>query len=115
MDTVGRPVLILKLSNMVDEIGGEFSVQYKMAPFAAFREPALLIGRMLLLFAGAMAWMRLDLSISKDVKWAGEQQKARAAAALQHILLLISGAPNCCGDSTPTPLSSKPQAGCPAS
>ena len=95
-------MLILKLSNMVDEAGGEFTVQYKMAPFAAFREPALLIGSMLLLFAGAIAWMRVDLSISKDAKWAGEQRKARATAALQRILLLISGASHCYGDVTLT-------------
>lgn len=90
LDTAGRPVLILKLANMVDEIGGEFVVHYKMAPFAAFREPALLIGTLALLFACAIAYLRVDLSINKDAKWVEAQRKAQATATLQRILLLIS-------------------------
>lgn len=79
---------------MVDEIGGEFVVHYKMAPFAAFREPALLIGTLALLFACAIAYLRVDLSINKDAKWVEAQRKAQATATLQRILLLISGGPS---------------------
>lgn len=44
LDTVGRPVLIIQLSNVVDHFAGEFLVHYRMRPFAAVREPALLVG-----------------------------------------------------------------------
>ena len=36
-------MLVIKLSNVVDHFAGEFLVHYRMRPFAAFREPALLV------------------------------------------------------------------------
>ena len=86
-------MLVIKMANVVDDIAGEFSVHYRMRALAALREPALLVGSVALVFALVIGWLRLDLTIARDAKWAAGQRAARATAVLQRILLVISGAP----------------------
>lgn len=93
LDTAGRPVLVVRATNLVDDISGDFLVHYRMAPLAAVREPTLLIGTLALLFAGIVAWLRLDLSLSRGAGWVAGQKRAAASAALQRILLVVNGEP----------------------
>lgn len=37
-------MLVIQLTNVVDHFAGEFLVHYRMQPFAALREPTLLVG-----------------------------------------------------------------------
>ena len=50
------------------------------------------MGTVALIFAAIICWLRLDFSITRDAKWLAAQRKERASAALQRILLLITGA-----------------------
>ena len=73
-----------------------------MAPFAVFREPALLIGSFALVFFLIIGWLRLDLTITRDARWAAGQKRAQAAATAQKLVAVLAGA--CChGCSVPYP------------
>lgn len=65
-DTVGRPVVVLKKTNLVEEHMEDFSVSYTMPPGATLREPIMAVVFFLVLFVAAVALNRLSLSITPD-------------------------------------------------
>ena len=66
-------------------------VTYRMRPFAVLREPALLIGTVALVFFAIIAWLRLDLTITRDARWAAGQKRAQAAATAQKLVAVLTG------------------------
>jgi hypothetical protein len=66
-----------------------------MASLAVLREPALLIATVALVFVAIIGWLRLDLTITRDARWAAGQRKAQAAATAQKLVALLAGTLYC--------------------
>eukprot|EP01006_Ploeotia_vitrea_P006231 TRINITY_DN12590_c0_g1_i1.p1 TRINITY_DN12590_c0_g1~~TRINITY_DN12590_c0_g1_i1.p1 ORF type:complete len:491 (-),score=276.17 TRINITY_DN12590_c0_g1_i1:1418-2890(-) len=64
LDTVGRPMLILKKKNLVRQHKKKFQVTYKFSSVAIYREPMLLVAGFFLLNVVFILFARLDLSIA---------------------------------------------------
>ncbi len=78
--------------NTEPNLGPDLQVTYRMRPFAVLREPALLIGTVALVFFLIIAWLRLDLTITRDAAWAAGQKRAQAAATAQKLVAVLAGA-----------------------
>jgi len=77
LDTTGRPVLVLKKSNVVHHHNDYFQVSYRFPPIYMLREPVFLMLAFAAFFAASMAYMRVELSISERVaKVGGASQRA---------------------------------------
>jgi len=63
LDTFGRPVLVLKKSNVCRLNNQPFHVQYTFSSTALWREPGLLILAFLCFFLVSAVYMRIDLRI----------------------------------------------------
>eukprot|EP00049_Salpingoeca_infusionum_P018177 m.356078 g.356078 ORF g.356078 m.356078 type:complete len:446 (-) comp17432_c0_seq1:298-1635(-) len=63
-DTNGRPVVVLKKSNLVEEHMQEFVVSYTMPSTATIREPAMGVLFFLFIFMAAILCNRIDFDIS---------------------------------------------------
>lgn len=67
LDTVGRPVVVLKKRNVVPEHSVQYlQVSYSFTSMALLAEPFLLVGAFLLFFLSLIAYSRMDLTISKS-------------------------------------------------
>lgn len=64
LDTVGRPVLILRKSNVVRAHDQRFQVVYDFSATYLLHEPLLLVASFFGLFALAMVYFRIELSLS---------------------------------------------------
>ena len=78
--------------NVTVSKGLPLQVTYRMRPFAVLREPALLIGSVALVFFLIIGWLRLDLTITRDARWAAGQKHAQAAATAQKLVAVLAGA-----------------------
>ena len=65
-DTTGRPVVVLRKSNLVEEHMQEFSVTYTMPALSVLREPLMAVAFFLVLFVSAIVLNRISLSIAPD-------------------------------------------------
>jgi oligosaccharyltransferase complex subunit alpha (ribophorin I) len=63
LDTVGRPVLILKKKNVVPEHNQKFQVTYTFSSISLLQEPFLLIGAYFLFFVLFMVYERISVNI----------------------------------------------------
>lgn len=68
LDTIGRPVLILKKANVVGIPPTEFKVTYSFSQLTMLQEPALIIIAFLAFFFVTIIYVRVDLSISVKKK-----------------------------------------------
>jgi len=68
LDTIGRPVLILKKNNLVLQHDQYFQVSFTMSRVKMMMEPILLIGAFLLFFGFVIIFVRLDLSIAPETE-----------------------------------------------
>ncbi|KAF5826480.1 hypothetical protein DUNSADRAFT_2958 [Dunaliella salina] len=69
LDTTGRPVVVLHTRHIVPDHATKFHVEYAFASVGLLREPMLLIAAFAALFVAAIAYNRLELTISRDEKW----------------------------------------------
>ena len=89
LDTAGRVVASFDVSNLVNDQDLTFQVSYSLSSSALLMEPALLIMAALAFFAAAMAYVRLDFSLTpsaalkaSDEIVAFSAQVSRATSAL---------------------------------
>ncbi|KAG2498961.1 hypothetical protein HYH03_003150 [Edaphochlamys debaryana] len=89
LDTSGRPVLVLHKSHLVPEHAAKFSVDYNFPIINTLREPCLLIGVFFCLFLAAIAYNRMDFTITRDDKWAAARDKEVLATYMEQIQSLL--------------------------
>lgn len=75
LDTFGRPVIIFKKKNLVENHIHDFNLKYNFNKVLMVQEPLLIVGFLYILFVLVIIWMRLDFSITKDKESAGHQHK----------------------------------------
>mmetsp|Transcript_13357 Transcript_13357/g.48629 ORF Transcript_13357/g.48629 Transcript_13357/m.48629 type:complete len:270 (+) Transcript_13357:1242-2051(+) len=90
LDTAGRPVVVLRKSKVVDEHDMEFQITYRFSSLSMLREPFLIVGALLLFFLTCMAYMRMDLTISKDTQYFERESQEQVADALAKICSLFA-------------------------
>ncbi|KAK3148492.1 hypothetical protein QOZ80_3BG0295720 [Eleusine coracana subsp. coracana] len=66
LDIVGRPVVVLEKPDVIPEHNLYFQVYYRFSNISLLREPMMLITGFFLLFVACIAYMRTDMSISKN-------------------------------------------------
>jgi len=65
LDTVGRPVIVIQTTNLVENHIQDFELGYVYPKILMFQEPLLAIGGFFVLFIIGIIYVRLDLSIAK--------------------------------------------------
>ncbi|XP_075552189.1 dolichyl-diphosphooligosaccharide--protein glycosyltransferase subunit 1 [Dermacentor variabilis] len=66
LDTIGRPVIVLEKTNLVEQHIQDFQVHYKFKKLLMLQEPLLVVVVLYLLFLLVVIYVRLDFTISKD-------------------------------------------------
>lgn len=66
LDTVGRPVIVLEKTNLVEQHIQDFQVHYTYKKLLMLQEPLLVVVVLYLLFLLVVIYVRLDFTISKD-------------------------------------------------
>lgn len=66
LDTIGRPMIKLQMSNVVESHISDFELKYKFPKVFMFHEPLIVIVAIYILFLTVIVWVRLDFSIAKD-------------------------------------------------
>ncbi|XP_020599382.1 dolichyl-diphosphooligosaccharide--protein glycosyltransferase subunit 1A isoform X2 [Phalaenopsis equestris] len=90
LDLIGRPVIVLKKTNVVPEHNTYFQVHYKFNNLSLHREPLLLISGFFFLFVACIAYMHADLSISKfSASYIAKLQWDEVQATVQRIQNVI--------------------------
>ncbi|XP_069693452.1 dolichyl-diphosphooligosaccharide--protein glycosyltransferase subunit 1 [Periplaneta americana] len=83
LDTKGRPVIMLKKKNLVENHIQDFELQYNFPRILMLQEPFLVVLAFYLLFLFVIVYVRLDFSITKDE--AGES-RMRVAGYCEKVL-----------------------------
>lgn len=65
LDTVGRPVIVLKANNLVREHLKEFTITYTFHSVSLIQEPLLVVGFVFALFFAFIIFNRIDFSIKR--------------------------------------------------
>eukprot|EP00878_Enallax_costatus_P023618 GHUV01025125.1.p1 GENE.GHUV01025125.1~~GHUV01025125.1.p1 ORF type:complete len:457 (+),score=118.13 GHUV01025125.1:677-2047(+) len=91
LDTAGRPVLVLRKSNVVPEHHKKFAVDYSFGFMGMIREPMLLISVFAAFFALVSIYNRLDFTITRDERWREQQARDKALGILQQLATLWDG------------------------
>ncbi|XP_033102895.1 dolichyl-diphosphooligosaccharide--protein glycosyltransferase subunit 1-like [Anneissia japonica] len=66
LDTIGRPVIVARKSNLVEQHIQDFELHYSQQRMLLLQEPLLVVGAFYLLFLTVIVLVRLDFSITKD-------------------------------------------------
>jgi len=66
--SVGRPVVVIKKNNLVNDHNQNFQVKYSFSKTAMLFEPMLLIGAFFSFFVILIIILRIELSITEEVK-----------------------------------------------
>ncbi|XP_054717995.1 dolichyl-diphosphooligosaccharide--protein glycosyltransferase subunit 1-like [Uloborus diversus] len=66
LDTVGRPVIVMHKSNLVEQHIQDFEIHYEYQKMLMLQEPFLVVIALYLLFIVVIIYVRLDFSITKD-------------------------------------------------
>ncbi|RZF37283.1 hypothetical protein LSTR_LSTR005615 [Laodelphax striatellus] len=66
LDTKGKPVVSIKLKNLVEHHIQDFEINYVFPRLLMFQEPILVATALYLLFLLVVVYVRLDFSITKD-------------------------------------------------
>ncbi|CAM6112002.1 unnamed protein product [Calypogeia fissa] len=86
LDTVGRPVVVLKKKNVIPEHNVYFQVVYKFATAAMLAEPLLLVAGFFAFFAASIAYIHFDFSISKSsASYQARAQREEVQNAVQRL------------------------------
>ncbi|KAL1416148.1 hypothetical protein MTO96_006415 [Rhipicephalus appendiculatus] len=65
LDTIGRPVIVLEKTNLVEQHIQDFQVHYKFKKLLMLQEPLLVVVVLYLLFLLVVIYVRLDFTINK--------------------------------------------------
>lgn len=82
LDTMGRPVVIARKTNLVEHHIQDFQLHYTFSKYLLLQEPLLVVGAFYLLFLTVIIYVRLDFSISKDE---ASESKMRVAGLLEQV------------------------------
>lgn len=86
LDTVGRPVIVARKTNLVEQHIQDFELHYSFNKFLLFQEPFLVFGAFYLLFMLVIIYMRMDFAISKDE---ANESRMRAACLTEEAQRLL--------------------------
>ncbi|VVC26266.1 Ribophorin I [Cinara cedri] len=84
LDTIGRPTIKLKMSNVVESHISDFELKYKFPKAFMFHEPLIVIIAIYILFITVIIWVRLDFSIAKDVHSETRQRISGIMSAIMY-------------------------------
>lgn len=91
LDIDGRPVVVLKKTNVVPEHNQNFQVYYRFSTLSMLREPLMLISGFFFFFVACIVYMHADISISKSsASYLAKQQWEDAQAVIQQVQNIIS-------------------------
>ena len=65
LDTVGRPVVVCKASNLVEQHIQDFELHYTFERIMLLQEPLLMVVALYMFFLFVIVLVRLDFSITK--------------------------------------------------
>lgn len=82
LDTMGRPVIILSKTNLVEQHVQDFQIHYTFQKLMLLQEPLLVVGAFYLLFTLVIIYVRLDFSITKDE---ASESKMRVAGLIEQL------------------------------
>lgn len=86
LDTIGRPVVVVQKSNLVEQHIQDFELHYTFNKVLLLQEPLLVVGAFYLLFMLVVIYMRLDFAISKDE---ANESRMRAACLIDEVQRLV--------------------------
>jgi len=84
LDTIGRPIIKLQMSNVVESHISDFELKYKFPKAFMFHEPLIVIVAIYILFLTVIIWVRLDFSIAKDGHSETRQRISGIISAIMH-------------------------------
>lgn len=84
LDTIGRPMIKLQMSNVVESHISDFELIYKFPKAFMFHEPLIVIVAIYILFLTVIIWVRLDFSIAKDGHSETRQRISGITSAIMH-------------------------------
>lgn len=84
LDTIGRPIIKLQMSNVVESHISDFELKYKFPKAFMFHEPLIVIVAIYILFLTVIIWVRLDFSIAKDGHSETRQRISGITSAIMH-------------------------------
>ncbi|XP_078440604.1 ribophorin I isoform X2 [Wolffia australiana] len=91
LDIEGRPVIVLKKSNVVPEHNRPLLVSYRFNNLSLLREPLMLVSGFFLLFITYVALTRIDMSISKSsASYIAQLQWDEVQTTVQRVLGLMN-------------------------
>jgi len=93
LDTVGRPVIVLKKNDVVENHIQDMEIYYNFQKLLLLQEPLLIVGSFYLLFLLVIIVVRLDFSITKD---AARESRMKAAGLLDELVALLEKRNSCC-------------------
>ncbi|XP_076333063.1 dolichyl-diphosphooligosaccharide--protein glycosyltransferase subunit 1 [Tachypleus tridentatus] len=83
LDTIGRPVIVLEKSNLVEQHIQDFEIHYKFQKILMLQEPLLVVIALYLLFILVIIYVRLDFTISWDPQ---RENRLHASGLVERIL-----------------------------
>jgi len=92
LDTVGRPVLVLRKRNVVKQHNVNFMVGYQFSKLGLVREPLMVTAVFLIFFASAMLFVRADFSLSPRRSQPGQSPPSPSAPTSPRALALAQAA-----------------------
>ncbi|KAA3484441.1 dolichyl-diphosphooligosaccharide--protein glycosyltransferase subunit 1A-like isoform X1 [Gossypium australe] len=91
LDIDGRPVVVLKKTNVVPEHNQFFQVYYHFSQLSMLREPLMLISGFFFFFVACIVYMHADISISKSsASYLAKRQWEEVQAVVQQVQNIIS-------------------------
>ncbi|KAK8681509.1 hypothetical protein V6N13_053911 [Hibiscus sabdariffa] len=91
LDIDGRPVIVLKKTNVVPEHNQYFQVYYRFNKLSMLREPLMLISGFFFFFVACIVYMHADISISKSsASYLAKQQWEEVQAVIQQVQNIVS-------------------------
>ncbi|VFQ70903.1 unnamed protein product [Cuscuta campestris] len=91
LDMIGRPVVVLKKTNVVPEHNQYFQVYYMFNSFSLFREPMMLISGFFFFFLTCIIYVHADLTISKSsASYLARKQWDEVQTAIQEVESIIN-------------------------
>ncbi|TYJ46158.1 hypothetical protein E1A91_A02G101700v1 [Gossypium mustelinum] len=91
LDIDGRPVVVLKKTNVVPQHNQFFQVYYHFSQLSMLREPLMLISGFFFFFVACIVYMHADISISKSsASYLAKQQWEEVQAVIQQVQNIIS-------------------------
>lgn len=82
LDTLGRPVIVARKSNLVEAHIQDFELHYTHPKYMLLQEPLLVIGAFYLLFIIIIVYVRMDFSITKDE---ASESRMRVASLIEQV------------------------------